>query len=79
MRVRSWMCLLVMPLGAGWIDVSWLFAAFIAFRVFDIAKPWPIRWVDCRVGGGFGIMFDDVVAGAFAMVVLAILAKLIGG
>jgi len=77
--VGQWMCLLVIPLGAGWIDVIWLLTAFIAFRVFDIAKPWPIRWVDRRVGGGFGIMFDDVVAGAFAMVILAILAKLIGG
>ncbi len=77
--VGQWMCLLVIPLGAGWTDIIWLLAAFIAFRVFDIIKPWPIRWVDRRVGGGFGIMFDDVLAGAFAMVVLAILAMLTVG
>ncbi|MEQ9348822.1 MAG: phosphatidylglycerophosphatase A [Thalassospira sp.] len=77
--VGQWMCLMVIPLGAGWIDIIWLLAAFIAFRFFDILKPWPIRWVDRRVGGGFGIMFDDVLAGAFAMIVLAILVHLIGG
>jgi phosphatidylglycerophosphatase A len=76
--VGQWMCLLVIPLGAGWTDVLWLLAAFIAFRVFDILKPWPIRWVDRRVGGGFGIMFDDVLAGAIAMIVLAVIVHLIG-
>lgn len=77
--VGQWMCLLVIPLGNGWSDILWLIAAFVAFRIFDIAKPWPIRWVDRRVGGGFGIMFDDVLAGAFAMVSLVIITQLIGG
>jgi phosphatidylglycerophosphatase A len=35
---------------------------FVVFRVFDILKPWPIRWVDRRVTGGLGIMLDDVLA-----------------
>jgi len=39
---------------------------FLLFRVFDIIKPWPIKMVDQRVGGGFGIMLDDVLAGVFA-------------
>lgn len=77
--VGQWMCLLVIPLGNGWSDILWLIAAFVAFRIFDIAKPWPIRWVDRRVGGGFGIMFDDVLAGAFAMVSLVIITQLISG
>ncbi|WP_417829994.1 phosphatidylglycerophosphatase A [Thalassospira sp.] len=76
--VGQWMCLLVVPLAGGWIDIAWLLAAFIAFRIFDIIKPWPIRWVDRQVGGGFGIMFDDVLAAAFAMVALAILVHLTG-
>ncbi len=76
--VGQWMCLLVVPLAGGWIDIAWLLAAFIAFRIFDIIKPWPIRWVDRQVGGGFGIMFDDVLAAAFAMVSLAILVHLTG-
>ena len=40
--------------------------AFLLFRVFDILKPPPIRWVDRRIAGGFGIMFDDVLAGVYA-------------
>lgn len=35
---------------------------FAAFRLFDILKPWPIRWIDRRVEGGLGIMLDDVLA-----------------
>lgn len=77
--VGQWMCLLVVPLSAAWGDLVWLVTAFVAFRVFDIAKPWPIRWVDRRVGGGFGIMFDDVLAGVFGMIVLALLVHVIGG
>jgi phosphatidylglycerophosphatase A len=49
--------------------VAWL-AALLAFRVFDIVKPWPIRWLDARVHGGFGVMLDDVVAALFAVLVL---------
>ena len=39
---------------------------FILFRVFDILKPIPIRWLEKKVGGGSGIVVDDVVAGIFA-------------
>ncbi|MGZ8097062.1 MAG: phosphatidylglycerophosphatase A, partial [Methylosarcina sp.] len=39
---------------------------FILFRIFDILKPWPIRWVDQRISGGLGIMLDDVLAAVFA-------------
>ncbi|MGB0799999.1 MAG: phosphatidylglycerophosphatase A, partial [Planktomarina sp.] len=41
--------------------------AFVAFRAFDILKPGPIGWADRR-GDAFGVMFDDVIAGAFAAV-----------
>ena len=41
-------------------------AAFVLFRIFDIAKPWPIREIDHGMGGGAGIMLDDVLAGLFA-------------
>jgi len=55
-----------------WLPYSWqsLLAGFVAFRFFDILKPWPIRWLDKHVHGGFGIMLDDVVAGIFAAAVL---------
>ena len=35
---------------------------FVLFRLFDILNPWPISWADRRVKGGFGVMFDDVLA-----------------
>jgi len=40
-------------------------AAFILFRLFDVLKPEPARWIE-RLPGGWGIMLDDVVAGAYA-------------
>ncbi|MDK2123451.1 phosphatidylglycerophosphatase A family protein [Parachitinimonas caeni] len=45
-------------------------AAFIAFRLFDIWKPWPIRWLDKHVKGGFGVMLDDLLAAGFAIGVI---------
>ncbi len=47
-----------------------LFTGFALFRFFDILKPWPIRWLDRRVGGGWGVMLDDVLAGMAAAFVL---------
>lgn len=44
----------------------WLIAVFALFRFFDVLKPWPIRWFDQKLHGGFGIMFDDAVAGLFS-------------
>jgi phosphatidylglycerophosphatase A len=57
---------------------AWQAAAFAAFRFFDIAKPPPIRSIDRSVKGGLGVMLDDVVAGAYAVAVVA-LARLILG
>ena len=54
----------------GWM---WVLAGFVLFRFFDVLKPWPIRWFDRRVGGGFGIMMDDLLAGIAAAAVLQIL------
>lgn len=58
----------------GW---SWIIAGFVLFRLFDIVKPWPIAWVDKRISGGFGIMFDDVLAGIYAWLTLQALALLV--
>ncbi len=44
--------------------------AFIAFRIFDIFKPWPITVLDQRVGGGLGIMLDDALAAVYAGLVV---------
>jgi phosphatidylglycerophosphatase A len=47
-----------------------LLLAFCLFRFFDIWKPWPIRYFDRSVHGGFGIMFDDILAGLIAALVM---------
>ena len=52
----------------------WLAAAFVLFRLFDIIKPWPIRVLDAKVHGGFGIMVDDLIAGLMAAALLWLLA-----
>lgn len=57
----------MMALPVTW---QWILAGFIVFRIFDIAKPWPISWVDRQVKGGMGIMVDDVLAGVFAGITL---------
>jgi len=48
-----------------WVGFSWqnVLIGFVLFRIFDIAKPWPINWLDKKVKGGFGIMVDDLLAG----------------
>jgi phosphatidylglycerophosphatase A len=55
-------------------DWAWIAIGFALFRCFDVFKPWPIRWCDRRVHGGFGIMLDDLIAGLFAAAVLQVLA-----
>lgn len=63
--IGYWLAMLGAP--AGW---AWMLAGFVLFRIFDILKPWPIRWFDRHVHGGFGIMLDDLLAGALAAGVL---------
>lgn len=55
----------------------WLLAAFLLFRLFDILKPPPIRWLDRHVHGGFGIMLDDAVAAIPAALLLMLAERLI--
>jgi len=61
---------LLVTMSLAPVGMAWLVAGFMLFRLFDIAKPWPICSVDQRVHGGFGIMLDDVVAGIFAAAIL---------
>ena len=63
----QWIALLVVPL-----DWRWWLAAFCLFRLFDIAKPGPVKMAE-GFSGGFGVMADDVVAGVLAAVCLYLL------
>lgn len=46
---------------------------FALFRLFDIWKPWPVRWADQKVHGGLGVMLDDIIAGGYAIGFLIVL------
>jgi phosphatidylglycerophosphatase A len=59
--------------GPFWIHTWWsVISAFLLFRLFDIWKPYPIRRLE-RLESGLGIMFDDVLAGAYALIVNSVL------
>ena len=48
-----------------------LLLSFLSFRFFDVVKPWPISWIDRTVGGGVGVMIDDLVAALMGVLVVA--------
>jgi phosphatidylglycerophosphatase A len=66
--ISQWLVLTITPM-------TWwgYLAAFLVFRIFDTAKPWPIGWIDRNVDGAAGVMLDDFAAGAYAFVMMAIL------
>jgi phosphatidylglycerophosphatase A len=55
----------LLPSGAGY----WL-SGFVLFRALDVLKPFPARWIERNVVGGWGIMLDDIVAGLYANLIL---------
>jgi phosphatidylglycerophosphatase A len=59
--VGQWVTLALLPL-----DPVMYALGFVLFRVLDVLKPWPANFIDRAVTGGFGVMLDDVVAGAYA-------------
>ena len=69
----QWLVLLSVPL-----DGRWYAAAFLLFRLFDIAKPWPIRAIERRVAGGLGVMLDDIMAALYAALILLIGEGILG-
>ena len=60
--VGYWITMTAVPLA--W---QWILLGFMLFRLFDIVKPWPVKLADKRMKGGLGIMFDDVLAGLYAL------------
>ena len=58
-----WLTLACLP-----SDLLVMATGLVLFRLFDILKPWPVSWADHRVQGGFGVMLDDILAGALAAI-----------
>jgi phosphatidylglycerophosphatase A len=77
--IGQWVALipLLLPSLRPSAGLPWwqLVLGFALFRLFDVWKPWPIRWLDRRVKGGMGVMIDDLLAGVFAAVVLCVLLQ----
>lgn len=68
-----WFTLCLLPL-------SWqsYLIAFLFFRLFDVVKPYPIGTLDRTLRGGFGVMLDDILAGAMAMLSTGVVIMLVG-
>ena len=56
-------------------DLYLYVASFFLFRFFDILKPFPIRYFDKNYKNSFGILFDDVLAGIYTLIVVLLLLK----
>ncbi|NQV46109.1 MAG: phosphatidylglycerophosphatase A [Rhodospirillales bacterium] len=59
----QWLVLAVVPLELAWFAIG-----FALFRLFDVAKPWPVNLMDRHIKGGFGVMLDDIGAGIYAII-----------
>ncbi|MFA5243470.1 MAG: phosphatidylglycerophosphatase A [Sulfuricella sp.] len=71
--VAMWLILAFTP--PTWL---WFGIAFLLFRLFDIWKPFPIRYFDQHVKGGFGVMLDDLLAAGYALAALKLLEHFYG-
>ncbi|MHB1233894.1 MAG: phosphatidylglycerophosphatase A family protein [Burkholderiales bacterium] len=56
---------------------GWFIAAFFIFRLFDVWKPFPIRYFDTHIKNGFGVMFDDALAAVYSIALIKGLASVI--
>lgn len=57
-------------------EPRWQAGAFFLFRFFDVVKPSPIRELEKRMKGGFGVMFDDILAAGYTLLALAIIKRI---
>ena len=62
----QWLTIIAAGLAPNGLTVPGLLLAFLAFRIFDVAKPWPVGWADRHLKGAFGVMADDIIAGIYA-------------
>ena len=72
--VGQWIAFLPFATTKAWV----LLVGFVLFRLFDIAKPWPIRRSETWLPGGYGVMIDDAIGGVFALLSLLIIGAIAG-
>lgn len=66
--VGLWITMICVP-----VSLPNAILGFLVFRFFDVLKPWPIKVIDEKVGGGFGIMLDDIIAALFSLLSMQII------
>lgn len=66
----------LLPLLVAPVEIAPWLTAFVLFRIFDILKPWPCSYFDRKHHGGFGVMTDDIAAGAYAFLIMLALNAL---
>lgn len=59
-------------------SIPWLVTGFVTFRVLDVWKPGPVRWLQDNLRGGAGVVMDDVLAGVFGAIGLAVALWVLG-
>jgi len=69
----QWLALLFFP----GLPIGFLLLGFVLFRIFDILKPWPVRWAETAFPDGLGVMMDDGVAGLYALACLHLIAMVL--
>jgi phosphatidylglycerophosphatase A len=77
----QWLCFAVampfVPIGGSRALLAFAIVGFLGFRFFDIVKPWPTRRLE-KLGGGVGIVADDLSAGVQAAIVLIVVFRVLG-
>ena len=73
--VGTWIPLLIAPDGQYTIALA--IVGFVSFRLIDIYKPLGCRWIDVNVSGGIGVMLDNILAGIYALLIVALLRLII--
>ena len=69
--VGMWISLLFVPKKIWFIIIT-----FLIWRLLDIIKPFPARWIE-KIKGGIGIMLDDIIAGIYTLILIHIIIFLI--
>ena len=72
--------LLYYPIQKGDPESAWVYLimCFILFRFFDILKPFPINLVDKKIKNGFGVVLDDLLAGVYVLIAIALFGHFFG-
>lgn len=74
--VAFWFVLFVTaPVASG---PYWYVTCFVLFRIFDILKPWPIKFFERKFPNGFGIMIDDLIAALYVLFSIAVIVRVMG-